>query len=163
MEAVQDAVVPMPATISPIVLVPKINARDYSALRSHSSATMCCPANRPVVIQDAAPGWSALQNWTPEYFKEQFGEQMVEVTYGVRQQMGEVMDGVLASTAEKPGPYLHKVIIHQHMPQLLPALSPENVYSFPRRFCSPLMPKRFHRPDGYLKLLIGGVGGQVPR
>jgi hypothetical protein len=159
MEAVQDAVVPMPATISPIVLVPKINARDlpYDAFLRDYVAT-----NRPVVIQDAAPGWSALQNWTPEYFKEQFGEQMVEVTYGVRQQMGEVMDGVLASTAEKPGPYLHKVIIHQHMPQLLPALSPENVYSFPRRFCSPLMPKRFHRPDGYLKLLIGGVGGKFP-
>ena len=24
------------------------------------------------------------------------------------------------------------------------------------------MPKRFHRPDGYLKLLIGGVGGKFP-
>jgi hypothetical protein len=84
------------------------------------------------------------------------------VTYGVKQQLGEVMDGVLASTAEKPGPYLHKVIIHQHMPALLTDLAPENTYAFPRRYCSPLMPRRFHRPDGYLKLLIGGVGGKFP-
>ena len=87
---------------------------------------------------------------------------MVEVTYGVKQKLGEVIDGVLASTKEKPGPYLHKVIIHQHMPDLLPYLAPENVYAFPRRYCSPLMMKRFRRPDGYLKLLIGGVGGKFP-
>ena len=159
MDAVQEASVPMSIANTPIVTVPKINARDlpYDAFLRDYVAT-----NRPVVIQDAAPGWSALKNWTPEYFKNQFGEQIVEVTYGVKQKLADVIDGVLASTAEKPGPYLHKVIIHQHMPQLLPALSPENTYAFPRRFCSPLMPKRFHRPDGYLKLLIGGVGGKFP-
>lgn len=142
-----------------IVQVPKVNARDlpYSAFLRDYVAT-----NRPVVIQDAAPGWQALRDWTPEYFKSRFGSQIVEVTYGVKQQLGEVMDGVLASTAERPGPYLHKVIIHQHMPQLLPDLAPENTYAFPRRYCSPLMPKRFRRPDGYLKLLIGGVGGKFP-
>jgi hypothetical protein len=118
--------------------------------------------NKPVVIVDAAPGWGALQRWTPEYFKNKYGDQNVEVTYGVKSQMAEVMDGVLASTAEKPGPYLHKVIIHQHMPALLSDLAPENTYAFPRRYCSPLMPKRFRRPDGYLKLLIGGVGGKFP-
>jgi len=69
---------------------------------------------------------------------------------------------VMASTMQKPGPYLHKVIIHQHMPALLPDLAPENEYAFPMRYCSPLMPKRFRRPDGYLKLLIGGVGGKFP-
>ncbi len=157
MEAVQDA--PVSAPSARIVPVPKVHARDLPYemfLRDYVAL------NRPVVIQDAAPGWSALDNWTPEYFKSQFGEQVVEVTYGVRQKLADVMDGVIASTAEKPGPYLHKVIIHQHMPQLLPALSPENTYAFPRRYCSPLMPKRFHRPDGYLKLLIGGVGGKFP-
>jgi hypothetical protein len=159
MSAVQDAPVSTSIASTPIVSVPKVNARDLPYdlfLRDYVAH------NRPVVIQDAAPGWSALTDWTPEYFREKFGEQIVEVTYGVKQKMADVMDGVIASTAAKPGPYLHKVIIHQHMPQLLPALSPENTYAFPRRFCSPLMPKRFHRPDGYLKLLIGGVGGKFP-
>lgn len=159
MNAVQE----VPDTRSPsaarIVSVPKISARElpYEAfLRDYVAA------NRPVVIKDAEPGWGALKTWTPEYFKAKYGDQVVEVTYGVKQKMADVMDGVIASTAAAPGPYLHKVIIHQHMPQLLADLSPENKYAFPRRYCSPLMPKRFFRPDGYLKLLIGGVGGKFP-
>ncbi|HEY9127502.1 MAG TPA: cupin-like domain-containing protein [Acidobacteriaceae bacterium] len=163
MEAVQD--IPVSAKVgntpsrTTIVQVPKVDARElpYDEFLKKYVAT-----NQPVVIQNAAPGWSALRNWTPEYFRDNYGEQNVEVTYGVRSKMADVMDGVLASTKEKPGPYLHKVIIHHHMPQLLPALAPENVYAFPGRFCSPLMPKRFHRPDGYLKLLIGGPGGKFP-
>jgi hypothetical protein len=118
--------------------------------------------NRPVIIADAAPEWPALRTWTPQFFKENLGSRQVDVTYGVSRPLGEVIDGVLLSTPEKPGPYLHKVIIHQHMPELLPDLTPENAYSFPGRYASPLMPKRFRRPDGYLKLLIGGVGSKFP-
>jgi len=159
MSQVQEAPLQTIAGSKGIVPVPKVNARDlpYEAFLRDYVTT-----NRPVVIQNAAPEWGALQKWTPEYFKDHFGSQTVEVTYGVKEQLGKVMDGVLASTAEKPGPYLHKVIIHQHMPVLLADLSPENTYAFPMRYCSPLMPKRFHRPDGYLKLLIGGVGGKFP-
>jgi len=159
MNALQEAPITTVKTVSAIVPVPKISARDlpYEAFLRDFVAT-----NRPVVITDAAPGWGALQTWTPEYFKNEYGSQTVEVTYGVKAQLGDVMDGVLASTAEKPGPYLHKVIIHQHMPSLLKDLAPENTYAFPMRYCSPLMPKRFRRPDGYLKLLIGGVGGKFP-
>jgi len=158
MSAVQEVPVRL-ATASTIVPVPKIHARD---LPYEKFLKDFVEPNRPVVIVDAAPGWAALRSWTPEYFKNKYGDQNVEVTYGVKSQMAEVMDGVLASTAEKPGPYLHKVIIHQHMPALLSDLAPENTYAFPRRYCSPLMPKRFRRPDGYLKLLIGGVGGKFP-
>jgi hypothetical protein len=118
--------------------------------------------NRPVIIQDACPEWPALRRWTPEFFREKFGSRTVEVTYGVRRPLAEVIDGVLRSTAVQPGPYLHKVIIHQHMPELLADLTPESVYGFPCRFASPLMPSRFRRPDGFLKLLIGGVGGKFP-
>ena len=159
MSAVQEAPVQKFEPCTMIVSVPKINARDlpYESFLQNYVAT-----NQPVVVQDAAPGWGALRSWTPEFFKANFGSQIVEVTYGVRKQLAEVMDGVLASTTAKPGPYLHKVIIHQHMPDLLPDLAPENIYAFPGRYCSPLMPRRFRRPDGYLKLLIGGVGGKFP-
>ena len=118
--------------------------------------------NRPVIIEDAVRQWPALRTWTPEFFKQRFGSKVVEVTYGVNQPLGEVIDGVRLSTAEKPGPYLHRVLIHRDMPELLPDLMPENIYGFPRRFASPLMPPHFRRPDGYLKLLIGGVGGKFP-
>ena len=141
------------------VQIPKIPRRELSHKQYLNDYVA---ANRPVVVQDATPGWKALQTWTPEFFKNNFGDQTVDVTYGVQQKLGDVIDGVIASTAQKPGPYLHKVIIHQHMPALLPDLSPENEYAFPMRYCSPLMPRRFRRPDGYLKLLIGGVGGKFP-
>lgn len=118
--------------------------------------------NRPVIIENAVPRWPALERWTPDFFKHKFGSRTVNVTIGVSSRMGDVIDQILGSTREKPGPYLHKVIIHRDMPELLPDLAPENVYGFPRRYASPLMPPRFHRPDGYLKLLIGGVGGKFP-
>jgi Cupin-like domain len=118
--------------------------------------------NRPLIIRDAVPKWNALRTWTPEFFKDRFGSVTVEVTYGVSMRFAELIDAVLASTAERPGPYLHKVLIYHHMPQLVPDLTPQNPYSFPRRYRSPLLPKRFRHPDGYLKLLIGGPGGKFP-
>jgi Cupin-like domain len=118
--------------------------------------------NRPVIIEDAVPQWKALETWTPEYFRRRFGAETVNVTYGTSMNFAELIEAILASNAEKPGPYLHKVIIHKDMPALLPDLTPENEYGFPGRYCSPLMPKHWQRPDGYLKLLMGGVGGKFP-
>ena len=34
---------------------------------------------RPLVIQDLAKSWPALQKWTPEFFKDQHGSQLVKV------------------------------------------------------------------------------------
>ncbi len=154
-ESTIPAQIPQPA----VKFVPKVSATDlpYAVFLKEF-----VEPNLPVVVQHAVPQWKALERWTPHFFLENFGERRVEVTYGVQARLGDVIAGVLASTVEKPGPYLHKVIIHQHMPELLPDLSPENTYGFPRRYCSPLMPGQFRRPDGYLKLLIGGVGGKFP-
>ena len=118
--------------------------------------------SRPVIIEDAVSEWPALAGWTPEFFKERFGSKIVKVTYGVSQPLGEVMDAVRLSSFERPGPYLHQVIIHRDIPELLPDLTPNNVYGYPQRFASPLMPPHFQRPDGFLKLLIGGPGGKFP-
>jgi hypothetical protein len=118
--------------------------------------------NRPVVIQNSVPHWRALDEWTPDFFRTQFGKELVGVTYGIKMPMAELIDRIAESTPNNPGPYLHQLIIHHHLPELLPWVSPENIYGFPRRFSSPVMPKRCRRPDGYLKLLIGGPGGKFP-
>lgn len=39
-------------------------------------------ANRPVIITDIMKGWKALSLWSPEYFREQCGEMIVEITAG---------------------------------------------------------------------------------
>jgi hypothetical protein len=119
-------------------------------------------ANRPVVVRNATRAWPALRKWTPQFFKERFGDRMVKVGHGVQMRFDDFIDGVLASTNEKPGPYMYRLFFHQHLPDVLPDLSPPNAYAFPRRHASPLMPEFWRRPDGYWKLLIGGVGGRFP-
>src|SRR6202041_2130691 len=83
-------------------------------------------------------------------------------SYETKMKMSDLIDAVLASTPENPGPYLHKIIIYRDMPELLADLSPDNTYAFPRRYAGSLTPERFQRPDGFLKLLIGGAGGKFP-
>lgn len=118
--------------------------------------------NRPVVVRRATTAWPAMTKWTPQFFKTEFGSRKVQVSYEEAMTFSDFIDGVMASTHDKPGPYMYRLFIHEHMPELLPDLSPQNPYSYPRRFASPLMRKRWRRPDGYLKLLIGGIGGRFP-
>jgi Cupin-like domain len=118
--------------------------------------------NRPVVVENAVQGWPALQRWTPDFFKTNFGSHRVDVSYEKQMTFADFIDGVLASTEESPGPYMFRFFIGPHLPALLRDVLPQNAYAFPRRLASPLMPKVWRRPDGYLKLLIGGVGGRFP-
>lgn len=119
-------------------------------------------ASRPVIIEDSVEHWPALWKWTPEFFKTHFGDRDVKVTDGVTMNFAELVDAVLASTAQAPAPYLHKLIISTDMPELAADVSPENAYGFGSRFASAIMPKPWNRPDAYLKLLFGGVGGKFP-
>jgi hypothetical protein len=118
--------------------------------------------NRPVVIRNATPAWPAMHKWTPQYFKTEFGSKRVQVSYEESMTFSDFIDGVLASTHERPGPYMYRLFIHESLPELLPDLTPQNPYSYPRRYASPLMRTHWRRPDGYLKLLIGGIGGRFP-
>jgi hypothetical protein len=74
----------------------------------------------------------------------------------------QFIDGVAASTEEQPGPYMYRLFLHEDLPEALPDLIPQNPYTFPGRLASPLMLEYWRRPDGYLKLLIGGAGGGFP-
>jgi hypothetical protein len=144
------------------IRIVSIERRDASTLSFKDYVREYVDKNRPVIITNAVPAWNAVKEWTPEFFKSRFGTKTVQVSYETKMQMGELIDAVKASTKEKPGPYLHKVIIYKDMPELLPDITPGNPYGYPQRFCSPLMPGHYKRPDGFLKLLIGGVGGEFP-
>lgn len=118
--------------------------------------------NRPVVVEGAASAWPAIRKWTPEFFKTHFGSRRVDISYQEQMPFADFIDAVMASSADKPGPYMYRLFICIHLPELLADLDASNPYGFPRRLGSPLMPRRWRRPDGYLKLLIGGVGGRFP-
>jgi hypothetical protein len=117
---------------------------------------------RPLVIRDAVAAWPAMQKWTPEFFKNRFAQKRVQVSYEESMPFADFIDGVLASSHEKPGPYMFRLFLHEDLPEVLGDLVPQNPYAFPARYASPLMLEYYRRPDGYLKLLIGGVGGRFP-
>lgn len=118
--------------------------------------------NRPVVVEQAAAGCAALSKWSPDYFKQQFGSMPVHVDRGEPMPFDAFIDSVLASREDAPARYLHRLFIGPDLPELLGDLEPLNPYAFPRRLASPLMLRPWRRPDGYLKLLIGGIGGRFP-
>jgi hypothetical protein len=118
--------------------------------------------NRPLIIRNATADWPALRKWTPQFFKERFGSRMVQVSYEAQMTFSDFIDGVMASTEDRPGPYMYRLFLHQHLPEVLEDLFPQNKYAFARRYASPLMMQYWRRPDGFLKLLIGGIGGRFP-
>lgn len=139
-----------------------IERRDASGLSYEDFLVEYAMASRPVIIENSVPHWNALRTWTPEFFAETYGDERVLVTDGLTMRFADFVEAARASSPENPAPYLHKLIIHRDLPALLPDVTPGNVFGFPGRLASPLMPKPWNRPDGYLKLLFGGVGGKFP-
>lgn len=119
-------------------------------------------ANRPVIIEGAVDGWPALRKWTPDFFKSRFGAREVQVSIEKKMPFGDFIDAVLASSEEQPAPYMYRLYLGTELPELLPDVHPQNPYSAPGRLASRLMPRAWRRPDGFFKLLIGGVGGAFP-
>ena len=144
------------ATVVPIprrhasTLSYKIFLRDYVVV------------NRPVIVEDAVTDWPALHKWKPEFFKANFGSRRVPINYEAQMTFADFIEAALASSEQAPAPYMYRLFIGPHLPELLPDVLPHNAYEFPRRSASPLMLKPWRRPDGYLKLLIGRVGGRFP-
>jgi len=118
--------------------------------------------NQPIIIRGAARDWPALKLWTPDYFRRRFPDRPVQVSYSSRITFSEFIDGVEKSSYDEPGPYMYRLFLHESLPEVLPDLVPQNPYAFPGRYASPLLPEYWRRPDGYIKLLIGGVGGGFP-
>ncbi|HSY72744.1 MAG TPA: cupin-like domain-containing protein [Alloacidobacterium sp.] len=156
------ATLPVPCSNLVSMKVVPIERRSASGLSYRDYTEDYVIKNRPVIITDAIEGWSALRTWTPDFFRKQHGSKIVRVSDTVTMTFADLIDAVEASTPEKPGPYLHKVFPHRDMPELLKDLQPEVPFTFPCRYSSALMPQRLRRPDGYLKLLIGGVGAKFP-
>lgn len=149
---------PEPRPIERPIEIERRSADDLSYDEFHRDYVM---ANRPLVIEDVATGWPALGKWTPEYFKAQFGSRQVQVSIEEKMAFADFIDAVLASSDERPGPYMYRLYFGTELPELLRDLRP-NPYSYPGRLASPLMPRNIRRPDGYFKLLIGGAGGGFP-
>lgn len=115
---------------------------------------------RPVIITDGMAEWPALKRWTPEFFKSNFGDKPVKVSTGEVLRFGDYIDLVLASTNDKPCPYLSGLMIRQQFPEIAGDILPELKYTLPDRFRSQLMIGKIRSKDGIPELLLSGVGGR---
>src|SRR5215213_9844369 len=116
-------------------------------------------AHRPVLIKRAFPRWKALGKWTPEFFRAEHGAREVTVA-GETMPMREYIDRVLASTPERPVPYLRELCVRRFAPELGDDLMPFADYALPNWL-------RGNYPDGELdrklnrssevELFIGGA------
>jgi hypothetical protein len=120
---------------------------------------------KPVILTDALAGWTALTKWTPDFFKTVHGNKQVTVD-GKQVRLGDYIDMVLASTPEKPCPYLSSLFVRQQFPEIADDIVPEVKYTLPDRLRSRLVsrfapvPGKFNRSSGIPELLISGLGGR---
>jgi histone arginine demethylase JMJD6 len=132
--------------------------------------------NKPVILTDAMNHWKALGRWSPEFFKQEFGNMEIDVNKvawteraGVPKpsvcSMAQFVDRVLASSDDNPAPYLR----NQNLCDLFPSLLQE-VMPLPRYLTPNWLPESFSmkplqrvfREHAELQFYFGGQGGSFP-
>lgn len=114
----------------------------------------------PVVFKNASKVWKANGLFTPDWFRENFGERPIEIK-GNTYTMKEVMDLVENSTTETPAPYPIIYHIPTQIPELIPLLTPLNLnYAKPNWLENKLF--KVGNWGGVTELFIGGPGGKFP-
>jgi hypothetical protein len=114
----------------------------------------------PVVFKNATKVWKASNLFTPDWFRENFGDRTIDKN-GRTYTMREVLDLVETSTEANPAPYPFIFDIPSNLHELLPYIQPTDLgYAKPNWLHS----KWFRR--GYwgsaLEVFIGGPGGKFP-
>ncbi|MEN9675219.1 MAG: hypothetical protein RIS76_1115 [Verrucomicrobiota bacterium] len=114
----------------------------------------------PLVLQDATKVWGAYGKFSPDWFREHYGDRRTTVA-GVSYTMREVMDLVEGRDTGRPIPYPCKYSIPTQLPELLPMLRPLGL-----GYARPNWLERSWFRRGYwgsaLELFIGGTGGKFP-
>ena len=100
-------------------------------------------ANKPVIVTDAIRQWKALSRWTPEFFKNEFGDMKFTIDSGRNGKanykgngateftMAGFVQRVFDSTDENPAPYFRNRILSDTFPTLKQDIEPLPEYFFP--------------------------------
>lgn len=114
----------------------------------------------PVVFKNAAKLWQAKGLFTPDWFREHYGDRPLDID-GKMFTMRQVMDLVEASSVGHPAPYPLVYDVPTALPELLPLISPLNL-----KYAVPNWLERaafsLGKWGGSTQLFIGGPGGQFP-
>ncbi len=133
--------------------------------------------NKPVVIRGALTQWAALGRWTPEFFRQQFGDLRFSIRdseYGQKGYetarvteftMSRFIDRVLESSDSNPAPYFRNQILYDLFPSLKQDIEPLPEYLLPNwlgdRYLLKPVGKVLNRGMA-IEIYIGGKGGSFP-
>ena len=131
--------------------------------------------NKPVIVIDAMRNWKALERWTPDFFKHEFGDMKFalaegkagykENAGGVEYTMAQFIDRVLASSDENPAPYFRNRILYELFPSLKDDIQPLPEYFLPNwlpdRYMVKYVGEVLNR-GAAIEIYIGGKGGAFP-
>jgi hypothetical protein len=133
---------------------------------------------KPVIVTDAFRGWQALKRWTPEFFKQEFGNMTFSINEDPNQNAGykgneggseytmaRFIDRVLESTDENPAPYFRNRILYDLFPSLKQDIEPLPEYFLPNwlpdRYAVKYVGEVLNR-GAAIEIFIGGKGGVFP-
>jgi histone arginine demethylase JMJD6 len=134
-------------------------------------------ASKPVIITDALSRWKALDRWTPEFFRREFGEMKFVVNgreagqekYSggdVREYtMAEFVGAVLVSTNECPAPYFRNKVLRDVFPSLVKDIDPLPEYCYPNWLPESYVVKHVRtvlNRGAAIEIYIGGKGSAFP-
>lgn len=114
---------------------------------------------RPVILTDATSRWGALGRWTPQFFKEKYGDLQVEVD-GESMALRDLIDRVEVSTDDNPAPYLRNQLLADWPAELTADVTPMPECTQPNWLESRFFPakRRLTSVEAY----IGGRGAEFP-
>ncbi|WP_428667464.1 cupin-like domain-containing protein [Runella sp.] len=112
----------------------------------------------PVVFKNASKAWKANGLFTPDYFREKFGDRKTGVN-GKDFTMTELLDLIENSTPETPAPYPCIYNVAHQLPEIEELISPLGMnYAVPNWFESSIFPKKLIGSE--TELFLGGPGGK---
>jgi hypothetical protein len=121
---------------------------------------------KPVVLTDAIHDWPALGRWTPDWFRQVWGERIVRcrgAKGNAPVRLADYIDSLATSSADAPVPYLRNVNIQTDWPELATDISPRCRFTANDWLSSRLMPKGWPRVARHLnQLFISGTGTTIP-
>jgi hypothetical protein len=114
----------------------------------------------PLVIKNATKVWGAYNTFTPDFFRERFGEQRTMVN-DKEYSMREIFDLVEGKDTSRPVPYPCKYHLPTQWPELMDMVMPVNLgYAQPNWLESSWFKRGYW--GSALELFIGGPGGKFP-
>ena len=140
-----------------------IDRREQLSLREF--VTEYANAGKPVLMPNATAHWAAHGKWSLEWLRDAHGDHALDwqdLGSKFDGRLGALIQAVLDSSADAPGPYLTEYPLDQKFRALLPDVTPLPVTGS-SWLDNGLMPRAAKMRGGLPELFIGGPGARFPK